>query len=363
MTRLRPHALAPSPQTARVLLTYRNFAAKKGISHVGLGIAALCNASTLRSLGYWVEVVPATTVHDIENHLSKAQADAHRDGLQPVSHVVISAPWIQTPDLAALLMRHPDVAFAVVSHSTCGFLAADPNGIRLLRDASDLQLSHHNFRVAGNSTRFCDAWQHMYGRPALWLPNLYDVSTIKNVGHRQPYHPGQPLRLGVFGATRPLKNMVTAVAACLELAGHGRQDVEIYTSTGREEGGGGVRGAIQQLTQGVPGVKVIDVGWRSWPQFRAVVARMHCLVSPSYTESFLMCCADGVAEGVASVCSEAVDWVPADWQANIDDVGDVARVIRRHVHDVHAVDDGQRALRKYVEHGGREWRRYLGGEV
>lgn len=363
MTRIRPHGLDPTPQTARVALIYKNFAANKGISHIGLGVAALNTSRTLRSLGYWADVWPAGTAADIETRLSLEQAAAHACGKQPVSHVVISAPWVSTPDLAGLLMRHPDVYFAVVSHSNVGFLMADPNGIHLLRDASDLALSHHNLSVAGNSEKFCRAWGQMYGRPPQWLPNLYDVSTVKQVGQRQPHHPGQPLRLGVFGATRPLKNMITAVGACLEIAGAGRQDVEIYTSTGREEGGGSVRGAIQQLVQNVPGVRVIDVGWRSWPQFRSVVARMHCLVSPSYTESFCVVVADGVAEGVASAVSEAVDWAPADWIANSDDVGDVARVIRRLVADPHAVNEGQHALKNYVTLGAREWRRYLGGET
>lgn len=360
MTRHRPHGLQPQRNTARVVLAYKNFAAHKGVSHIGLGVAALNTCNTLRRLGYWVEVWPTATPVGLAQQLDREQTAAHRDGKHPVSHVIIAAPWIQTADLAPLLMHHHDVQFAVVSHSNVGFLMADPNGIRLLREGAELALSHHNFSIAGNSDKFCRAWSSMYGRPMQWLPNLYDVQTMRTVGQRQPWHPGQTLKLGVFGATRPLKNMVTATAACLEIAGSGRQDVEIYTSTGREEGGGSVRDALAQLTQGVPGVRLIDVGWRSWPQFRQVVARMHALVSPSYTESFCMVVADGCAEGVASAVSEAIDWAPADWSANADDVGDVARVVRRLVTDPHAVDEGQTALRNYVHAGSQQWARYLG---
>jgi hypothetical protein len=103
----------------------------------------------------------------------------------------------------------------------------------------------------------------------------------------------------------------------------------------------------------------MEAGWRTWPAFRQVVGRMHVLVSPSYTESFNMVTADGVAEGVASVVSDAIDWAPRDWHAPADDVGAIARAARRLLHDAHAVEEGQEALRAYVAHGLPQWLRYL----
>lgn len=360
--RHRPHALAPAPNTARVALVYKNFGAVKGLSHIGLGVAALNTMRTLRTLGYDVQVWPASTVKDVEARLALEQEDAHRQGRHPISHVVIAAPWIQTLALQALLGNHPDVQFAVVSHSNVGFLQADPDGIRLLREGMDLSLGTHNFIVAGNCNKFVRAWTTMYGRGMQHLPNLYDCSTIKPVGLRPPWHPGGTLRLGVFGAVRPLKNMVTAAAACIELAASMRADVEIWVSSGRNEGGAVVPRAIEQLTARVPGVTLREAGWRSWPEFRTLVARMHALVNVSYTESFCMVAADGIAEGVASSVSGALDWCPSSWYANNDDATEVAAVTRRLLGDPRAVDEGQAALRAYVAAGAREWCAYLGGE-
>jgi hypothetical protein len=360
--RVQPHALNPSPASAHVLICYKNFAANKGLSHIGLGVAALNTSRTLRSLGYRADVAAVKSAVDIEDLIKATDAAALARGEHPVSHVVISAPWIPTHELQGLLMRHPDVHFVVVSHSNVGFLMADPNGIKLLRDGMGLSLAHHNFIVAGNSEKFVRAWTAMYGRGMQWLPNLYDCSTIKTVGQRPPYHPGAPLRVGVFGATRPLKNMVTSVAACVELASELRADVEVWMNTGRDEGGGTVRNAVNQLVIGLPTVRIVESGWQTWPSFRSVVAKMNALISPSYTESFNMVTADGAAEGVASVVSEAIDWAPKDWVANSDDVGDVARVVRRLIVDPHAVTEGQTALRTYVSAGSKEWRAYLGGE-
>lgn len=342
-------------------MVYKNFAAAAGISHIGLGVAALNTSRTLRSLGYDVEVWPCRTAADLTARLDAAQREAPARGRHPVSHVVISAPWIPTVELQGILTRFGDVNFAVVSHSNVGFLAADRNGIRLLRQEIALVDGTHNFTLAGNSQKFVDAWAAMYGATVAWLPNLYDVSAIKHVGQRTPWQPGQTLRVGIFGATRPLKNMVTATAAAIELASSLKNDVEVWMNTGRTEGGGFVREAVNELVEGLPHVRLKEAGWQAWPDFRRVVGNMHVLLNPSYTESFNMVTADGITMGVASVVSEAIDWVPTDWQASVDDVGAVARKARRLLGDPLAVNEGQRALRKYVKHGTHAWEKWLLG--
>jgi hypothetical protein len=357
--RHQPHVVSPTPASARVLLVSKNFAAIKGISHIGLGVAALNTARTLRAAGIWAEAVPASSSANIRDAIHSKNADASYDRNHPVSHVVVSAPWIPTVELAQLAGEFPDVHFAVVSHSNLGFLQADPNGIKLLREVGDLQLAHHNVALAGNSQKFCSAWEAMYGRKVECLPNLYDCSTIRHVGQRAPWRSGATMRLGVFGAVRPLKNMVTAVAACVHLATSTKADAEIWMNAGRNEGARTIPDAIQQLVTGLKHVSIREVGWATWPQFRSTVAQMNLLVSPSYTESFNMVTADGCAEGVASVVSDAIDWAPADWVACADDASTIARTARRLVQDSHAVTEGQDCLRAYVSRGLQHWRAYL----
>jgi hypothetical protein len=361
MTRYQPQIVNHENSSIRVVLAYKNFAVNRNISHIGLGVAAINTSKTLRSLGYWVDVWPCTSGDDLHQKLQKANEKASRCGEHPVSHVIVSAPWIPTRRFQELLIDHTDVKFALVSHSNIGFLMADPNGIQMLREGIELEAGYHNFTLAGNSEKFCQAWEASYQAKVTWLPNLYDLSSMRHVGHRQPWHRGHVLRVGIFGATRPLKNMVTAASAAVQLATTLKNDVEIYLSSGREEGGGSVKAAIKQLTRDVPGVTLVENPWSSWPSFRKTVGHMHVLLNVSYTESFNMVCADGIGEGVASVVSEAIDWAPQDWQANVDDVGDVARVARRLLHDHQAVLDGQEALKKYVKQGSHAWENYLRG--
>jgi hypothetical protein len=86
---------------------------------------------------------------------------------------------------------------------------------------------------------------------------------------------------------------------------------------------------------------------------------MHLLLQPSYTESFNMVTADGVAECVPSVVSNAIDWAPEHWKANVDDVLDIARAGRHLLYDPRAIHDGLKALREYVANGLRSYERYF----
>ena len=120
---------------------------------------------------------------------------------------------------------------------------------------------------------------------------------------------------------------MSSAGAALELSSNLRVPLELWLSAGRAEGGGEyVIGAVQEMLTGLPNVKLVMNGWQTWPNFRKTIAHMHLLMQPSYTESFNMVTADGVAEGVASVVSDAIDWAPDDWKANVDDVLEIARV-------------------------------------
>jgi hypothetical protein len=182
-------------------------------------------------------------------------------------------------------------------------------------------------------------------------------------GHlNRPHKPfsGGALRIGVFGATRPLKNLMSAAGAALEISRAMRSPLELWLSAGRTEGGGEcILGAVKEMLQGLPHVNLMLNGWQSWPRFRQTVAHMHLLLQPSYTESFNMVTADGVAEGIPSVVSDAIDWAPDDWKANVDDVLDISRVGRRLLCDPHAAMDGLRALESYITSGIRAYDEYF----
>jgi hypothetical protein len=334
------------PSARRVILAYKNFALNRNISHIGLGVAAMNTAKVLRQHGFKVDVLPIANAAELEARL-----------LPEVSHVVVSAPWIPTPDWLRILHQHSDTHFAVNCHSNVGFLQADANGVKLVREAMEIERGAWNFSVAGNSLKFCRWVTDTYRTPCQYLPNLYYLDSVPP--QRRPLFCGNNLRIGAFGATRPLKNFMSAAGAAVEVAAQLHAELELWVSAGRTEGGGGILDAVRSMIGGLPNIRLVECGWQSWPKFRITVRHMHLLMQPSYTESFNMVTADGVAEGVPSVVSEAIDWAPDHWKAPIDDVHQMARVARYLLADPHAPEDGLLALERHNRDGLDAWKAFL----
>ncbi len=333
----------------RVVFAYKNFAANKNISHIGLGVAALNTAKTLRRENLAAEVWPIVNAGELRSRLNDT-----------ISHVVVSAPWIPTVEWQRITSDFPNIQFAVNCHSNVGFLQADTNGVKLVREAMEIERATWNFHLAGNSRKFCRWVDDAYRVPCSYLPNLYYLESAR-IPNR-PLFQGGTLRVGAFGATRPLKNFMSAAAAALEIASRLRTNLELWVSSGRAEGGAGIMDAVRAMVGGLANVKLVQGGWQSWPKFRETVRNMHLLMQPSYTESFNMVTADGIAEGVPSVVSEAIDWAPEHWKASIDDVWDIARIGRSLLSDGMAAEDGMTALQTHNRHGLKAWLSFLGGE-
>jgi hypothetical protein len=330
----------------QVVLAYKNFAANRAISHIGLGVTALNSARVLRDAGIGADVWPITSAAELRAGLSKT----------PASHVVISAPWIQTNDLAHLCADFKETQFAVTCHSNLGFLQADPSAMRLVREGLELHRTNWNFHVAANSARLSNWVFAAYGTPCTHLPNLYHLDKVRQKRER---YSGGTLRIGAFGATRVLKNLMTAAGAALEIASARRADLEFWISSGRNEGAGSVVDAVKQMLNGLPHVKLVENGWQSWPQFRGTVRHMHLLMQPSYTESFNVVTADGVAEGVPSVVSEAIDWAPDSWKAPVDDAHAMALVGQRLLASRWAPRQGLNALRTHNKRALAAWTDFI----
>jgi hypothetical protein len=333
-----------------VLLCYKNFGAFQGISHIGLGVSAANNCKNLNHMGIKAQVFALKDDHGLKEALIQ-NPDA--------THVIISAPWIMTNTLSHLCAKHPQVQFAMVSHSNVGFLQADIRGIQLIKEALDLEGGTHNFHLAGNCREFQGWVEETFKAPCTFLPNMYYLH--HHHGRPKSCWDGGNLRIGIFGATRILKNFVSATAAAMEIAACLGIQTEIWVNAGRDDGPESkrLRAAMQQLVAEMPNVTLNFHHWSSWSSFKRLVGSMNLLLQPSYTESFNMVTADGVSQGVPSVVSEVVTWAPHSWKARIDDVNDITRTGIGLLRDPGAARAGLIALKHYVKAGRQAWLEYL----
>ena len=344
------HYLDHRKEAAHVVIFYRNFQAhNSNYSHIGLGVNALHTAKVLRKHGIRCDVQGVWTVDDV------------RKGLRTFhpTHAIIEAPWISVLDTETLLNEFPHVHFIVRAHSQIGFLQVEAGAIKILRDLMVLQEMQLNLTVATNTRRLQAFMQTTYNSRCLYLPNLYDVERVHR--KRQDSHNHRLVRIGSFGAMRLLKNHTTAAAAAMMIARRRNSDLEFYVNNNREENPGakGILDSLRNLFSGLQWAKLIEVPWAEWARFRQTVAHMDLCVQTSFTETFNIVTSDAVSEGVPSVVSEAIEWVPSSWQADPDCAEEVCRVGSALLWDPNSAHEGLKALQKYVSDGVAEWLAYL----
>lgn len=336
----------------RLALIFKDFAAWLRTSCVGLNVAGYATAKVLREHGIDVSVFPVRHNIDIVDSIELY----NRSHEKPLTHVVISAPWLSLYDIESMLKHFPHIQFVILSHSNVGFLQADADGMHLLREYHILARKFHNLRVGGNSAKFVEWMRLAYGKEDIvLLPNLYPLADDV-----QPkiWQRTRPLKIGAFGAVRPQKNFMTAAAAALVISRELNVPVELHMSFGGEGDGQLTAPAIDQMLRGTQ-VIIVRHNWVYWDDFIKLVEQMDLMIQVSYTESFNMVTADGISVGIPSVVSPAIYWAPGRWMAEPDDAQDVAStgiyLLTRKDH----LYDGIKALHAHNQDAWKFWENFL----
>lgn len=355
----RPHLIEPTKKSARVILAVKNFAAVKGCSHIGLGVTASNTLKVLRRAGYYCEVVAAQSADELRRKIVAEQELTRRDEKIQISHVIVSAPsWVQPDQFKDFALDYPDIEWVQLNHSGVAYLSIDKYGIKNIREVSALEQEIHNVKVAGNNPRFVQ-WMRAAIGPCLHLPNLYDTeSFIKPYTAKKVY--GSVLKVGCFGASRPWKNQLTAALSVVQLAKTLGVEVELHVNSKRPDGGERMIESRAELFAGMRDCRLVDVPWERWSDFRKTISTMHLLYQPSFDETYNVVTADGIAEGVATVGSDSIQWLPKDWCADPHDPHDLTKTAVHLLHDPNAIEDGRRALIDYTNLGLEMWKSYLG---
>jgi glycosyltransferase involved in cell wall biosynthesis len=241
-----------------------------------------------------------------------------------------------------------------------GALHGDFRGIGNFRNYADLTNDFPNLHVAGNSASFVDWFSEAYDVKMLLLPDLYSIGPME---HRKPWKHPRVLNVGAFGALRSEKNLPSATAAALIMQRRLNVQVRFHMNQGGERKGGNILATIDQMSQGIPGFDVFKHRWTDWKQFIKLVQGMDLLIQPSYTESFNLVTADGIACGVPTVVSEAIRWAPGSWKADSDDPNDIAEVGLKLLANPEERWEGRRVLIDHNERGLKLWQVFLGVKV
>lgn len=349
--RTRPHNVDPCLNNARVILAVKNFASIPGVCHIGLGVTASNTVKVLRRNGMNIEAWAVQTYQQLLDRLNKETVDPNK---LPISHVIVSAPsWIQPPQFGTLCFKFVDIEFVQLNHSGTAYLSIDKFGIRNIRECIDLEMSTHNMKVAANNPRLAKWLSDSFGFRCMFLPNLYDTDSFVEPVTPRPF--SDKIKVGSFGAGRPWKNQLSAAEASVQLARRLGVELELYVNTMRPDGGERMIESRRELFANLAGCKIIEVPWQLWPKFRDIIGTMHVNMQPSFDETFNVVTADGIAEGVPSVVTSAIEWAPESWMAKAEDPSSMVQTAIELLYDKHAIVEGRNKLKAYVRDGIGFW--------
>lgn len=267
-------------------------------------------------------------------------------------YCVIEALFVTPLKLQELQNLHKSVTFIIRIHSKVSFLASEGSAIGWIKEYSNIQ----NVFISFNSKKTCDDFNSI-GIPSFYLPNIYYFNEHKE---ECEYLKKKLVKIGCFGAIRPLKNQLFQAFAAVEYAVKNNVDIEFHINHGRQEQGGeNVLKNIRNLFANTP-YTLVEHTWYDRHDFLHVVKQMDIGMQISFTESFNIVAADFVSQRVPIIVSEDIDWMPSSLRVSSTNTSEVVNKLesvlrRRSVY----VKRSLSALKEYNLNSLKVWKRFL----
>lgn len=247
----------------------------------------------------WVEV------HD-DNCIDREVSAYHP------THVILEAFWVRPGKIDDLRPRHPFVTWMVRDHSETPFLANE--GMAFEWTAEYLK---RDVEIACNAPRALVDMQALagsygYGNLVSYAPNYYPIHAPKKHDHLipKPAHADDTIRVGCFGAIRPLKNQVEQAIAALRYADQLGKKLEFHINSARsEQGGNPVLKNLRGVFANTPRASLVEHGWVEHDKFLHIISEMDVVMQVSFSETFNIVAADAVMRNVPVVVSREVPWI------------------------------------------------------
>lgn len=230
--------------------------------------------------------------------------------------VIVEALWVVPSKFAELQRLHPDVRWIVRLHSELPFLAQEGIAIEWIKDyCIDLEIE-----VAVNSWRIKEDLEAI-GLPIGYLPNYYPI-TWEEPPAAQPRSTLNEIRIGCFGAIRPLKNHLTQAVAAMKYANETNNQLQFCVNETNAD-----RNVLRNLEAlfKKTGHVLVKMEWLDHAEFLRAVASVDLAMQCSLSETFNIVSADAVSQGIPVVVSPEVSWTVQASQACATDVNEIVR--------------------------------------
>lgn len=285
--------------------SYNHHTAKSGLSN-----SALLTAESLHEK-FDVEYKVSTVVdaNSIDKELFHYKPD----------YCVIEALFVTPLKLQEIQSLHSGVIFIIRIHSKISFLASEGIALEWIKEYVNIDNTYLAFNNKETASDF-----NKIGIPAYYLPNIYYF----NIYHEKCRpHKHEVVKIGCFGAIRPLKNQLFQAVAAIEYAKKNKVGMEFHINSGRpEQGGESVLKNIRNLFANTH-YRLVEHTWYSRKEFLEVIKQMDIGLQLSFTESFNIVAADFVSQHTPIIVSEDIDWMPESLQSSSRSIPDVVSKI------------------------------------
>lgn len=267
----------------------------------GLYWSAKFVVDMLVNSGVDAKLVQVVDNNDIDREVSIFKPDV----------VIIEALWVVPEKFDVLKALYPNIRWIVRLHSNIPFLANDGIAMKWIKGYAE-----HGVEVAVNSQKALDDVEEVLSSAfledlLLYLPNYYPVghkTAIKNQSE-------QIVRIGCYGALRPLKNQLIQAIAAIRYADESDKTLHFFINgTRMEQGGEAVRKNIRDLFAGTRHLLIED-SWFSHSEFLHRLRHLDVSMQVSLSETFSIVSADSTSVGVPIVVSAEVPW--ANWLSRV----------------------------------------------
>ena len=277
------------------------------------------------------------------------------------THVIIEALWVVPSKFDVLTKLHPTVQWIVRYHSDAPFLAGE--GVAMEWTVEYLKRANvtlginaprllNELREVADAMGMCNVHQRI-----VYLPNFYPHRPITVGKCTNP----DTIKIGCFGAVRPLKNQFLQAIAAIKFAKDRNVGLEFHINGNRTEGKG--ENALKNMRSLFAGLgeryKLVEHDWMPHTELLKLMATMDIGMQVSFSETFNIVAADMITAGVPVVGSAEIPWLKHG-VADPTSSDEIAHKLHMaHTFKCFNIVRNTLALRAYTQSSERSWITYL----
>ena len=240
------------------------------------------------------------------------------------THVVLHAIWVTAEKIDVLTKKYPAVKWQVRIHSKIPFLAHEGIAIEWIKKYQKLMLDRNNLDITFNSKEPIESFERAIRLNSIYLPNIYEINEVSQNCQKDNYN----IHIGCFGAIRPFKNHVIQAMAAMAFGNETGKSISFHINAGRvEQNGESILKNLQNLFKHTPHT-LVEHPWMDQKKFLELARNMDIGMQVSLSETYNIVTADMLSQGVLSVVSPEISWVPFFMQVDPQDMDSMVRKLK-----------------------------------